>query len=746
MTERHDLIAPIDVQTKARWLPFALGGLLLALSVAQYAGLQSQEKTNLAAKSKTECDFLASRVDADLRSRLPVLSRIARSWELRGGMSIEEFSVEARSYLADVPGFQALELVGPDSVVRAVVPLEGNEKALGLDLSFEKSRRDAMARARDSRSATMTPPVELVQGGKGFVVFFPLFLRGEYKGLILAVFRIQEWLDYVFSIKDAHEHSEDFKVAASVDGRPVYEQDGWPALADNDRGISSSVRVLDHDMVIHVRPTESFERGNRSPMPWTVLAYGCVFSVLSAFGVMLYQRSTREARRARAASEALRSGMEERQKLSDEFKAALFRMEWATRSARMGVWTWDLPTDRLDWNERMFELYDIPPDVAPTYATWKGALHPEDAEAAETLLKNAVAGKATFDTEFRCVLSNGASRFIKATARVERDAEGRPRSVTGLNWDVSLTKLAEEALRQSEEKVRLLLNSTGEAIYGIDLKGDCTFANPACARLLGYPEAGMFLGRNMHNLIHHSYADGTPMPVEDCRIFRAFHEGKPMHVDDEVLWRMDGSSFPSEYWSYPQVAKGEVLGAVVTFIDITKRRADEETIRHMATHDGMTDLPRMPLCRDRLQMAMGAARRAKNLVAVMFLDLDGFKDVNDSYGHDAGDEVLREVARRLRSILRETDTAARVGGDEFILIITELHAREDAAEIARKAIQAISQPIFVRELRIRVGTSVGVSFFPGDADSVDSLVKLADEAMYRVKKGGKNGFGFAPAP
>jgi diguanylate cyclase (GGDEF)-like protein len=261
--------------------------------------------------------------------------------------------------------------------------------------------------------------------------------------------------------------------------------------------------------------------------------------------------------------------------------------------------------------------------------------------------------------------------------------------------------------------------------------------------MLGYQDPSLLIGKNMHRLIHHSYADGSPMPIERCRVNAALREGMPVHADDEVFWRADGSSFPVEYWSYPQVARNAVAGAVVTFLDISERRKAEETIRHMATHDGLTDLPSLRLYRDRLEMAMGSARRNKAQAAVMFLDLDGFKAVNDGFGHDAGDEVLKEVAARLRSALRETDTVARAGGDEFVLVLTDLQSPEGAAQIAGKILQLIAQPIRHKGSLVTVGASIGISVFPRDADEADELIKLADEAMYSVKKAGKNSYSFA---
>jgi diguanylate cyclase (GGDEF)-like protein/PAS domain S-box-containing protein len=301
---------------------------------------------------------------------------------------------------------------------------------------------------------------------------------------------------------------------------------------------------------------------------------------------------------------------------------------------------------------------------------------------------------------------------------------------------------AEETLKNSESRVRLLLNSTGEAIYGVDIEGNCTFANPTCVGLLGYDGPEALLGKNMHYLIHHSYADGRPMPIENCRIFESIFLGRSSQVDDEVFWRADGACFHVEYQSFPQTENGKITGAVVTFHDITDRKLSEEKIKHMATHDGLTDLPSMRLAREHLSMAMNRARRYNNLAAVMFVDLDGFKAINDGFGHDSGDEVLRETAKRLCAAVRKTDTVARVGGDEFLLVVTELRSQENAANIAEKVLRFVSQPVMCKNRIATVGASVGIALFPRDAESMDDLIRLADHAMYKVKNAGRNGYAF----
>jgi PAS domain S-box-containing protein len=145
--------------------------------------------------------------------------------------------------------------------------------------------------------------------------------------------------------------------------------------------------------------------------------------------------------------------------------------------------------------------------------------------------------------------------------------------------DVTEQRKAEQGLRKADEFVRLLLDSTGEGIYGVDMEGNCTFANPACATLLGFDGVDDLLGKHMHKLVHHTRANGDPYPVEECRIYKAFRELKGTHVDDEVMFCSDGKPFPAEYWSYPVMREGELVGCVVTFVDITERRRVEEELR-----------------------------------------------------------------------------------------------------------------------------------------------------------------------
>jgi len=250
------------------------------------------------------------------------------------------------------------------------------------------------------------------------------------------------------------------------------------------------------------------------------------------------------------------------------------------------------------------------------------------------------------------------------------------------------------------------------------------------------------LGKNMHNTIHHSRAAGTPLPVDDCRIFQAFMKGQGAHVDDEVLWKADGTSFLAEYWAYPQWKEGNIVGAVVAFVDVTHRKIAEERIQSLAYRDAVTGLPNRTLLVDRLAVAIRAARRRREKVAVLFVDLDHFKIINDSLGHATGDLLLKDVAQRLKTVVREQDTVARLGGDEFVIVMNTVKDIGDVAVAARRVLEMLGAPYFIEGRSLSVSGSIGISIFPDHGNDTTTLIKNADAAMYSAKENGRREFQF----
>jgi diguanylate cyclase (GGDEF)-like protein/PAS domain S-box-containing protein len=301
-----------------------------------------------------------------------------------------------------------------------------------------------------------------------------------------------------------------------------------------------------------------------------------------------------------------------------------------------------------------------------------------------------------------------------------------------LQTDIIMRRQAEEALRESLDTIRGLLDSVDAGVVVVDpVSHVIEQANSHAANLFGAPP------REITGHICHQFL--CPNEIGCCPITDL---GQELESRECVLLRADGSS-SFIIKSVKKIRIGGEEKLLETFVDISKRKEAEEQIRYLATHDPMTGLPVMRLAKDFLSLSMRRSRRNKNMTAVMFVDLDGFKAVNDNFGHDAGDYVLQQVANRLISCVRESDTVARVGGDEFLIIADEMHVLQDASKIARKIIDVVSRPIHINGNEAVVGTSIGIALYPSDSDDMDQLIKKADEAMYRIKKAGKNGFGFA---
>ena len=304
------------------------------------------------------------------------------------------------------------------------------------------------------------------------------------------------------------------------------------------------------------------------------------------------------------------------------------------------------------------------------------------------------------------------------------------------------TRAALNALRDSEARVRLLLDSTSEAIYGADTQGICIFANPACVRMLGYADEDDLIGRRIHDLIHHSHPDGRHYPMEDCAVRVATLAGQACHRNDEVHWRADGTSFPVEYWSHPMYKDGELVGSVVAFIDISEHKQTEAELHRLAYYDSLTGLPNRMLFNERLHQGLTGARRRNRLVALMLLDLDRFKVVNDTMGHEAGDSLLREIAARLQSSIRDGDTVSRLGGDEFALVFADVGEIQHVAQLAQKVLSQFAAPVSIGGHEVFIGASIGIALYPTDTEDTDSLLKFADSAMYHAKESGRNNYQF----
>jgi diguanylate cyclase (GGDEF)-like protein/PAS domain S-box-containing protein len=327
---------------------------------------------------------------------------------------------------------------------------------------------------------------------------------------------------------------------------------------------------------------------------------------------------------------------------------------------------------------------------------------------------------------------DGSVIWVEIGGAPVTDARGRVVGSIGVHNDITARRAAAEALRESEARYRLMAENSTDLITRVALDGTILYASDASRRLLGY-EPAEIVGQRARSLIHEEDRD------EVLELSRLIHDSAPTTFSYRVR-RKDGSLVWFETTSRSIRSEGgpEVDEIVSVSRDISERRRAEEQIEYQAYHDALTGLPNRWLFRDRLTVALAQARRLKRPLAVMFADLDRFKLVNDTLGHTIGDELLKTVAYRLKSALREEDSIARMGGDEFTVLITDLKGADDALTIAHKLLDVVAQPMRVEGHDLFITTSIGIALFPDDGDSAETLLKNADQAMYRAKESGRS--------
>ena len=302
-------------------------------------------------------------------------------------------------------------------------------------------------------------------------------------------------------------------------------------------------------------------------------------------------------------------------------------------------------------------------------------------------------------------------------------------------------KVMEEALFVEKERAQVTLNCIGEAVVCTDISGNITFLNLVAERMTGWSwqEAASRPMAEVFRIMDSATLEICPDPME-----MAVGENPTVHLPSNcVLIRRDGFEIPIEDSVAPiHDREGKATGAVIVFRDVSTARAMAAEMTYSAQHDFLTGLPNRMLLNDRVSQAIVLAPRHSNKVAVLFLDLDGFKHINDSLGHPIGDKLLQSIAKRLVDCVRTSDTVSRQGGDEFVLLLSEVHRSEDAAISALRILQAVAEAHSIDQHDLHVTASIGVSVYPDDGQDAETLIKNADTAMYQAKENGRQSYQF----
>ena len=364
---------------------------------------------------------------------------------------------------------------------------------------------------------------------------------------------------------------------------------------------------------------------------------------------------------------------------------------------------------------------------------WLRAVHGEDREQVANAWAAALAERRSFSCEHRLNQDQESPLWVISQALAVEDEAGTLLGYVGTVTNISERKRSEETLRQAEERYRSVVENISEVVFQTDAEGRWSFLNRAWNDVTGFGVADS-LGQHFWDYVHPDDREAN------LALFQALIARREDCCRQEVRYRhQDGGFRWIEVFARLTLdARDNVVGTSGTLTDITERRAVQKQLEHIAHYDGLTGLPNRVLLADRMQLALAQAKRANTLVGVCYLDLDGFKAVNDAYGHAAGDKLLVEVARRLTHTLRGGDTVARLGGDEFIALLPGLESVRQCEEVLQRTVHALSEPIHLDQGTVCVSASVGVSFYPVSADDGEILLRQADYAMYKAKQAGKN--------
>jgi len=415
----------------------------------------------------------------------------------------------------------------------------------------------------------------------------------------------------------------------------------------------------------------------------------------------------------------------------------------ALEGSGAGAWDWNLLTGEQIHSQRWQQMLGYEAgEIADANHEFVDRVHPDDLARVSTAFTNYLQGhSSSYAVDLRLRCKDGSWKWIHTRGTiVSHNAQGQPLRMIGTHTDISDRKMAEAALRDSEERWKLALESTGDGVWDWHIASGREFFSKRLVEMYGFTEDE--LADRPEELDQRTHPDD----VADMQRDRQAHfDGlTPTYSNEHRVQCKDGR------WKWVHTrgmvisrdANGAPTRMIGTHTDITDRKNAEAQVRQHAYFDPLTGLPNRRMLRDRLEQEIKRSRRDSLQLAILFIDLDHFKEVNDTLGHDNGDLLLVEAARRLRQCVRECDTVARMGGDEFTVLLTELTPDAGLERLLHKLLQTMAQVFQLGQEQVFVSASVGVTLYPADGTEVETLYKNADQALYVAKGAGRNRFSF----
>ena len=682
--------------------------VLLAFSVLWIWRLNEENRIRTIQSSGTRiAEQLAFRMESFLSTRFAIGDHLHHEWGEGLINTPDSFLKQAASFHRLHPDFQAINWVNKDGVIRWVTPLAGNEGAIGLNLKAHPVAGNVLAAAEKLNKIQVTRPIELAQGGKGIAAYIALREGITTEGYINLVFRVEPLINAALEqgIDDAYHYQIN-------DGDFLIYGKG-PVERANPLTVRRTLKVANRQWTITLSPTAQSLQELSSFTSKLPLIFALVISIgLTWLLWLVLMRQEELGNKSRA------------------LKATLDNMD-------EGISMVDGDLKLVNFNQRFLELLDFPPDHFKQGDPFESFIR-FNAERGEygtgdidELVRNRVELAKKFEPHtFERTLPNGTVLEIRGNPM---PGGGFVTSYT----DISQRKQAEKALLQSEERFAKAFNSS-----------------PASIAIAGIQD-GLMYDVNEHWCATTGYdrEDVIGKLAGDIGLWQNFKQRiqliKALRRDKSVR-DFEGTIITKSGEARDCVFNGEIIDIdneerlLLVFHDITERKRAEDKALHMAGHDPLTGLPNRNLMRDRLEQVLVRAKRNNTKTAVMFVDLNDFKLINDRLGHKAGDHALQKISKIMQECIRASDTLARFGGDEFVIIMPDVIDEKSVTRTCEKLQHSLSKPIDLDGTQARIGASIGITLYPDHADSAETLLEMADKAMYELKHGdGLVGFKFA---